>query len=76
MLRWGHADNTDKAVRSHSGFPLPDLAIAESIRLASSWDTRAAYSTPLASPLGSFGRPIFGFILFVNKMFDNSMTFC
>ena len=31
--------------------------------MASSWDTRAAYSTPLASPLGSFGRPIFGFIL-------------
>jgi hypothetical protein len=67
---------SSSAFLAQSGFVLPDFFIAAQILSASAAASRTANKTPLVAPFGSVGRPIFVFILFVNKMFDTNVTFC
>ena len=55
------------AFRIQSGFACPELRIAALICFASGAATRTANNSPLASPFGSFGLPIFFFILLLTK---------
>src|ERR1043165_2588553 len=49
------------ALRLPPGFACPELGIAALICFASGAATRTANNSPLASPFGSFGLPIFFF---------------
>src|SRR5271170_7752893 len=51
------------AFRIQPDFTCPDWRIAPLIVLASSGDTRACIKTPLYLAFGTFGLPIFGFII-------------
>src|SRR5687767_2657265 len=56
-----------KALRIHSDLSRPERCIAPLTILASSGESRAPYTSPLASPFGNFGLPIFFFIFLLTK---------
>lgn len=63
------------AERTHSGFVRFEFLIAAWMTCDSAAENLAPITTPLASPFGSFGLPIFFFILSVNNLFDSILVF-